>query len=296
MLKLGEQFRKISRIIPDKYYLKIKFYIKMKKRLDLKKPKTYNEKLQWLKLYYRDPLYPRLVDKYEVKEYISNVLGEKYVIPCLGVYNSFDEIDFDLLPERFVLKCTHDSGAIVCTNKEAFDYEQARNELEKRMRTNYYWGSREWPYKYVKPRIIAEEFMVDESGYELKDYKFFCFNGDVKALYIATDRGKEGSETRFDFFDENFNHLPFTNAHSNAVVTPKCPQRFDEMKSAAERLSQGMPHVRVDLYNVNGRIYFGEYTFFHMGGNTPFKPEKWDYYFGEWIELPKRNCFDIKDI
>ena len=272
--------------LPDAAYLKGCFRATMGYKLDLENPKTFNEKLQWLKLHDRNPAYTQMVDKYAVREYIKNTIGEEYLIPLLGVWDSFDEIDFNELPEQFVLKCNHDSGSvIICKDKKTFDIDSARRMLKKALRVNYYPHSKEWPYKNIKPKIIAEQFMVDESGVELKDYKFFAFNGEVKSLFIATDRPHD---TRFDFFDTDFNHLPFTNGHPHTTKVLKRPDSFDEMIRLAEKLSEGIPHVRVDFYDINGKVYFGELTFYHWSGMTPFEPVEWDYTFGNWIQLPKK--------
>lgn len=279
--------RKFSKhISDDRRYLKWEYFLGMKKKLNLDNPRTYNEKLQWSKLYDRNPLYTRLVDKYAVKEYIASVMGNDHIIiPTLGVWDSFDDIDFASLPDKFVLKTTHDSGGVViCTDKSKLDMQAARAKLEKSLANNYYLEHREWPYKDVKPRIIAEKFMVDESGTELKDYKFFCFDGEPKMLFIATDRP---FDTRFDFFDIDFNHLPFTQGHPNAERPIEKPENFGQMVEIARRLSKGFSQVRVDLYNVNGKIYFGELTFAHFSGNVPFKPAEWDMKIGEWWTLPE---------
>lgn len=294
LFKSPKQFIKkvilyLSIYLPDKMNLKINFRLKMGKKLDLDNPKTYNEKLQWLKLYDRKPEYTNLVDKYEVKKIVADLIGEEYIIPTLGIWDSADDIDFEQLPDQFVLKCTHDSGGIViCKDKSSLDQENAREIMRKGLKRRYYKYNREWPYKNVKPRIIAEKYMVDESGYELKDYKWFCFDGEVKALFIAKDRGVKGRETTFDFFDSEFNHLPFTNGHPNAKVLPDKPAGFEKMKEIASKLSKGFCQLRVDLYDINGHVYFGELTFFHWGGRTPFVPEEWDYKFGEWIKLPQK--------
>lgn len=259
----------------------------MKKKLDLTNPKTYNEKLQWLKLYNRKQEYTIMVDKYAVKGYVEKIIGKEYIIPTLGVWEHFDDIDFDKLPDQFVLKCTHDSGGLViCKDKETLDKEKAKKQIEHCLKRRYFLNTREWPYKDVKPQIIAEKYMVDESGYELKDYKFFTFDGKVKAMFIATDRGSE-SETCFDFYDCNFEHLPFKNGHPNAKKKIIKPENFDKMIELAEKLGKDIPHARIDFYNINGKIYFGEITFFHWSGLKPFEPEEWDYKFGSWIQLPE---------
>lgn len=240
-----------------------------RKKLNLKAPETYTEKLQWLKLYDRRPEYVKMVDKYEVKKYVADIIGEEYIIPTLGVWDRFEDIDFDALPDQFVLKCTHDSGGLaICKDKSTFDIAAAKEKIEKSLKENYYWHSREWPYKNVNPRIIAEVYMEDETTQELRDYKFFAFDGTVKALFIASER-YAAEETKFDFFDENFNHLPFTNGHPNAKIMPEKPVTFEKMKQLAAKLSAGIPQVRVDFYEVNGKIYFGELTFAHWGGLMP---------------------------
>lgn len=275
------------RLISDKFLLKNLYRVRMGKKLRLNNPQTYNEKLQWLKLYDRKPEYTKMVDKYEVKEYVAEKIGEEYIIPTLGVWERFEDIDFEKLPDQFVLKCTHDSGGLaICTNKETFDFEGAKEKINRCLKRNYFWRSREWPYKNVKPRVIAETYMEDAKTGELPDYKFFCFDGKVKAMFIATERQSD-EETKFDFFDENFNHLPFTNGHPNAEKMPEKPEHFEEMKELAEKLSVGIPQVRVDFYEVNGKIYFGELTFFHWSGMMPFEPEEWDYKLGQEIKLHK---------
>lgn len=197
---------------------------------------------------------------------------------------------FSKLPERFVLKCTHDSGGvIVCKDKSKLNYKKVHRKINACLRHNFFWGMREWPYKDIKPRIIAEQYMEDNASGELRDYKFFCFDGKVKALFIASDRMTQGEETKFDFFDADYNHLPFRNGHPNASVLPNKPLNFDKMKELAAQLSAGYPQVRVDLYEVNGKVYFGELTFFHWSGMTPFEPEDWDYKFGEWLTLPPKT-------
>lgn len=275
---------------PDKIYLKMVYWLKMGKSLNLKNPKTYSEKLQWLKLFDRKPEYTMMVDKYSVKDYVASIIGEEHIIPTLGVWTKVEDIEWDSLPNQFVIKCTHDSGTVVIVkDKMSLNIDETKKLLKKWMKRNYYLLWREWPYKGIKPRIIGEEYMVDESGTELKDYKFFCFDGEPKALFIATDRSNPNEETKFDFFDMDFNHLPFTNGHPNAKRVIMQPEGFEEMKQIAAKLSKGIPHVRVDLYNINGHIYFGELTFSHWSGLVKFEPEEWDYKIGEWLSLPNHN-------
>lgn len=276
----------LGRCIPDKIYLDIRFRKVFGRPVNWKNPKTYSEKLQWLKLHDRKPIYTTMVDKFEVKQYVADRIGQEYIIPTLGVWDRVEDIDFESLPDQFVLKCTHDSGGLViCTDKSKLDIEGAKKKLAHCLKQNFFWAGREWPYKNVKPRILAEKYMVDESGYELKDYKFFCFDGEPKALFIASDRQLEGEEVKFDFFDMEFRHLPFRNGHPNATHPIACPPAFEKMKELAAVLSKGIPQLRVDFYDINGQVYFGELTFFHHSGLETFEPEAWDEKFGEWIKL-----------
>ena len=273
--------------LTDKAFLKFKYRLYTGKKLNLDNPQSFNEKLQWLKLYNREDIYTTMVDKYEVKKYVADIIGEEYIIPTLGVYDNFDDIDFEKLPNEFVIKCTHDSGGLVIVkDKSKLDKKNAKKKINKSLKKNFYYIGREWPYKNIVPRIIIEKYMVDESGYELKDYKFFCFNGKVKMMFIATDRNAS-TDTCFDFYNEKFEHLPFTNGHPNSTKKIKKPHNFDEMIILAEKLSKGIPHVRVDFYNINGKIYFGELTFFHWSGFVPFDPEEWDNKLGEMIDIKK---------
>ena len=282
----------MTHIIPDALYLKLRYYSRFHKKLNLKNPRTFSEKIQWLKLYDRRPEYSMMVDKYEVKKYVADIIGEEYIIPTLNVWNSFDEIDFDTLPNQFVLKCTHDSGGLViCTDKATFDKEAARKKIEASMKAKYFYHTREWAYKNVKPRIIAEQYMEDDTTKDLRDYKFFAFDGDVTMLFIATERQEKDSETKFDFFDSDFNHLDFINGHPNAKIPPAKPQNFELMKELASKLSKGIPHVRVDFYEVNGKVYFGELTFCHWSGLMPFEPDEWDEKLGDWIKLPPKTRY-----
>lgn len=284
---LAATIGKLSFIFSDKTYLKMQFRLRMGYQLDLENPKTFNEKIQWLKLYNRNPLYTILVDKYSVKKWVEEKIGSEHLIPTLGVWNNANEIDFSALPKQFVLKATNGGGGdvIICRDKSNFDVKQAVARLNKGLKRSLYSELREWQYKNITPRIIAEKYMEDESG-ELRDYKFFCFDGVVKALFIASDRLKENEDTKFDFFDRDFNHLPITNGHPNALIVPQKPRLYEEMIVLAEKLSKGIPHVRVDLYSIGTQIYFGEMTFSHHSGLCPFVPREWDYKFGEWLKLP----------
>lgn len=271
----------------DELYIRALWYYHMPFELNLRHPKRYNEKLQWLKLHDRNPMYTKMVDKYEAKQYVAGIIGERYIIPTIGVWDSVDDIDWASLPDQFVLKCTHDSGGLViCKDKKSLNIEDVKKKIQRSLEKDYYILGREWPYKNVPRRIIAEKYMEDTRTKELRDYKFFCFDGKVKALFIASERMTAGEETKFDFFNENFQHLPILNGHPNASVQPEKPHGFEEMKMLASKLSNNIPHVRVDFYEVDENIYFGELTFFHWSGFIPFKPDEWDFIFGSWIKLP----------
>lgn len=275
--------------ISSEKFLKRMYLINMGKELNLENPVTYTEKLQWLKLYDHRSEYTTMVDKYAVKQYVTERIGEEYVIPLLGVWENAEEIDFDSLPERFVLKTTHDSGAIIiCKDKKTLDINNTKKKLAYFLKRNYFDCNREWPYKNVKPRVIAEAYMEDSTDKELRDYKFFTFGGEPKVLYIAQGRGK-GEPTVADFFDMDFNHLPFTIDHDMAQTPPQKPKCFEEMKHLAAILSKGTPQLRVDFYEVDGKVYFGEMTFFHCSGFEGFHPEEWDKTFGDWAILPNKG-------
>lgn len=278
--------------VPANKFLKRLYQIRMNRELDLQEPVLYTEKLQWLKLYDHRPEYTTMVDKYAVKQYVADKIGAEYVVPLLGVWDRVEDINFDTLPERFVLKTTHDSGGIVvCKDKSTLNIPAARKKLQYFLERNYYDHNREWPYKNVPHRIIAESFMEDNRLGELRDYKFFTFSGEPKVLYIAQGRGS-GGETVADFFDMEFNHLPFTIDHDMAPVPPEKPANFDLMKELAAKLSKGTPQLRVDFYEVDGKVYFGEMTFFHCSGMVPFHPEEWDKKFGDWVVLPPKHTED----
>ena len=282
-------YRGLLNWIPDGMYLKLVYRILLGKELDLDNPQTFNEKLQWLKLHDRNPVYSDLVDKYEVKKIVGKIIGKQYIIPNLGgVYDRFEDIKFDDLPNQFVIKCTHDSGGIVVVRDKAeLNIERAKKKIDKALKKNFYYMGREWPYKNVKPRIIVEKYMENRDHSDLKDYKFFAFDGVVKALFVASDR-QSSEETKFDFYDMEFRHLNIINGHPNSTVPISKPETFETMRELAEKISKGIPHCRVDFYEVNGKAYFGEITFSHWSGFVPFEPEEWDRKFGEWIKLPEQ--------
>lgn len=293
------------RSMSDEVYLGICYRAYIGKKLNLTHPRGFNEKLQWLKINDRNPAYTMMVDKYQVKQWVANTIGEEYVIPTLAAWESVDEIDLSLLPECFVLKTNHDSGCVaICSNRNTFDFESRKNILRARMQRNYFWGGREWPYKNVKPLIFAEAFLDPKSvcdcpasdsreksndiSADLVDYKFMCFGGKVKCIFTCS--GRSSGDMRVDFFDLEWNHLPFARHYPTSEIPPEAPQNLKKLIDAAEKLSQGIPFVRVDFYEVSGRNYFGEMTFYPGSGLEEFSPEDWDIVLGDWIDLNTAYC------
>lgn len=278
------------RLWPDEFYLKCLVKFTAGYWPNLKNPKTYDEKLQWLKMYDHRPEYTMMVDKISAKEYVAKIIGKDYIIPTLKVYDSADSISLDELPNRFVLKTNNGSantGVVICKDKALFDLGAAIKKLNFSLKKDKYYRSREWPYKNINPRIFAEEFMEDELVGDLRDYKFFCFDGVVRALFVGSERSL--GNVKFDYFDADFNHLDIVQEHPMSGVFIEKPKNFELMKELASKLSEGIPQVRVDLYNIDGKVYFGELTFFHHGGIVPFTPKEWDYTFGSWITLPEKR-------
>lgn len=274
-----------------KTYLKLVYRFSFGKKLDLENPQTYNEKLQWLKLYYHRPDFVEMVDKEAVKSLVARIIGEEYVIPTIGSWERVEDIDWEGLPNQFVLKTTHDggnNGVVICRDKATFNKAKGIRKLKKSLNRNTYLLGREWPYKMVPRRVIAEKYLEDSQSTDLKDYKFFCFDGKVKMMFVASERTKVGEDVKFDFFDEQYNHLDLKQVHEKSEVCPEKPKSFDHMIDLAQTLSVGIPHVRVDFYEVDGKVYFGEYTFFHHGGLAAFSPEKYDYILGSYINLPEK--------
>ena len=276
--------------LPDKLFLSWMFRIKMGYKLDWKNPRTLNEKLQWLKFYNKNPQYTEMVDKYGVREYVKKTIGEEYLIPLLGVWDKFDDIDFDKLPKEFVLKCSHDSGGLViCRNKDELDKAAAREKIGKSLARNYYYRWREWPYRNIRPRIIAEQFMEDDLLGGLPDYKFFCFDGRVDCVMVCVDRHLH--DVKFYFFDRDWKFLkPNIEVQDlpDDFTIPK-PPCIDEMFGIAAKLSKGLPFSRIDLYCVSGKVYFGEITFFPDSGyDTTFLKEA-DLKWGDMITLPPKR-------
>jgi len=291
---LKDPFRILSgvlrRIAPwisnDELYLRILFFLKQRKVLHLKNPQTFSEKLQWLKLHDRKPEYTTMVDKYAVKEYVANIIGEEYIIPTIGVWDKPEDIDWNSLPDKFVLKTTHGGGSVgvvICKDKNSFNKEKAIRNLSQSLKQNIYTELREWPYKNIKKRIIAEELLEDiNNPSDLPDYKFFCFNGDPKYCQVISNRG---TSMTVDFFDKEWKHQPFHEPKNYpfSSKTISAPSQHSKMLELASKLSKGHPFLRVDFYEVNNCIFIGELTFFPTSGFGGFNPKEWDQKFGQFI-------------
>lgn len=276
---------RVCRLLPDSVFVSLKYWAVAKKKLNLKHPASYNEKIQWLKLNDRNPLYTQLVDKVAVRSYIKKSIGEQYLVPQIGVYRSVDEIRWDELPEQFVLKANHTSGdVLICTDSHSFDREKAIRQMQTWLQKNYYWYNREWPYKGVEPRIICEPYLVDESGYELKDYKIYVFHGEPKLIQVDFDRYTDHKRNiytpEWEYVDVMF-HYP-----THPEIKIEKPKKLDEMLTLAKKLSAGMIHARIDFFVVEQKIYVGEITLYKGGGFAPFSPESFALAMGEWIHLP----------
>ena len=298
MKRVGDYFRNPYKIFEslamrgffknmnDKEYLSWLYRARMGRFPDLNHPKSFNEKLQWLKLNDRKPEYTEIVDKYLAKKYVEKRIGEKYIIPTLGVWDEFDQIEFEKLPDQFVLKTTHDSGGVViCKDKANFDKAAAKRKLEKSLKRNYYWAEREWPYKNVKPRIIAENYLSFLNGSDLVEYKVFCFNGKPALFLICKGEGHTDERTN-DFYDLEFNHIPVTVTCPNAKEKCQKPDEYEELLELSRKLAKNTYQLRVNLYVINHKIYFGELTFFHDSGCCKFNPPEWDKRFGDMLKLP----------
>lgn len=277
--------RRITKLLPDKLYLSLVYYKHFKQFPNFRNPETFNEKLQWLKLYDRREEFTTMVDKYAVKQYIAERIGEKHIIPLIGVWDCFEEIDFEKLPNQFVLKCTHDShGVIICEDKKKLDIKQARDIITSCIKRNFFYYGREWPYKNVKPRIIAEKYM----GSNLSDYKVLCFEGEPRIIEVHQDRGTE--KYTQSFYDVSW-EKSFITQGKGAELVPK-PITLDLMLKYSKILSKGIHHIRVDWYEVDGQLYFGELTLFDGSGFVPFDKKEYDVYLGSLINIPtkKKGC------
>lgn len=288
------------RWLPDATYLKLLYRFKMRHRLDLQNPKTFTEKLQWLKLYNRKPEYTTMVDKYAVKEYVAGIIGEQYIIPTLGVWDKPEQIDWDSLPDKFVLKTTHGGGGggvVICRDKATFDRQAAISRLKQSLASDIYRGLREWPYKNVPKRIIAEKFMAPvkaSAPKDLPDYKFFCFNGEPRYCQVIRDRH---SKETIDFYDMDWTHQEFVGLNPvarnglnpiirNGLTPVARPENLEEMAEICRKLAKDEPFVRVDLYVIDNKKYFGELTFYPASGMGVFTPEEWNGRLGDLLTLP----------
>ncbi len=278
---------KYGHFIPDKLYLTWLYYLKTGTKINWNNPKTYTEKLQWLKLYDRSADYTLLVDKVRVKDYVKNIIGPEHIIPTIAVWNNADEIDFEKLPDQFVLKCNHNSssGICICRDKKLIDILEVRRKLNNCLKSNYYHLYREWPYKNVEPKIFAEKLLIDDNyknqSEVLTDYKFFCFNGKPFMMYVSKDIAKN---TTTDFFDMDYNRLPIRMRDANSELLPTKPLEFEKMKELAGKLCKGFRHIRVDFYVVNHCVYFGELTFYHNAGFSLVYPSEWNTKLGQLID------------
>ena len=276
----------VRNVAPDSWYIRARFRIKIGRPLRLDPPRTFNEKLQWLKLNVYDSKYSYLVDKYEVRRYVSAKVGEEYLVPLVGgPWRSFDEIDFDALPDQFVLKTTHDSGGIVVVrDKKSLDVAKAQKKLTRALRRNFFWVSREKPYRTVEPRIIAEQLLDGGDGEGIRDYKFYVFNGKTRIINVCSQRFTDKG-LHITFYDENWNLLPFERLYPRETVAEPRPEAFERLKELAETLTGDLPFARIDFYLPKGKIYVGEITLFPGAGFEPFDPEEWDETVGEWLTL-----------
>ncbi|MBR0277326.1 MAG: glycosyl transferase [Clostridia bacterium] len=279
---------KFAHMISDMQYLKLFYRLKFNKELNLENPQTFNEKMQWIKLYDRKPEYTVMVDKYAVKKYIADKIGEEYVIPLIGVWDKYDDIDFAKLPNQFVLKATHNSGGLfICKDKSKFDEKEVKKIFDRALKQNYYYHMREWPYKNVPPKILAETYMEDKNTETLIVYKVFTFGGVPKIIQVIQNDKKENEA--IDYFDTEWNLLDLKQNFENSDNPPTKPQCLQEILRLSGICSDGIPFVRVDWYVINGKLYFSEFTFFSDAGMEPFNPPHWDDTLGSWIELPERK-------
>ena len=280
--------------LSDEAYLKFCYRFRIGKKLNLDTPKTFNEKIQWLKINDRNPKYIKMVDKFEAKSYVESIIGSEYIIPTYGVYDSFKEIDFEKLPKRFVIKCTHNSGGVVVVqDKEKIDKDKLAKKFKKMLHKNFFYVGREWPYKSIKPRIIVEKNIQDEdSDEQINDYKIMCFNGNPKCSFVCSNRNSKDGLC-VNFYDYNWNPLPFERHYPRNKNEIKKPSQYDKMIKLSKKLSREIPFVRVDFYQKGEQIYFGELTFYPGSGMEEFTPDEWDEKLGEWLELPKKKMEEI---
>lgn len=278
---------KMHRNISDKEFIEHKYEYVFNEKVNYESPKRFNEKLQWLKIYDRKEKYSLMVDKYQAKKYVADLIGEEHIIPTIGVWNNVEEIDFNALPNKFVLKCNHNSGLgmYICKDKNKADFFRIKHGLNKGLKENYYLKSREWPYKNVVRKIIAEQYLEDDSG-NLTDYKVHCFNGVPRVILVCKDRFTKNGFTE-DFYTTDWQHIPLKRPKINNSKEPiKCPEELTKILELSKKLSENIPFVRVDFYIVNHKVYFSELTFFPASGFERFEPDEWDYILGDYLELP----------
>ena len=274
--------------LSDKQVLAKRYYLRFNRKLNLDNPTTFNEKMQWLKLYNRQPSYSMLVDKATAKDIVSKRIGSKYIIPTIGLYNNVREIDFNSFPDSFAIKCTHDSGSVIlCKDKSRFKYLACKKAIKKKLSHNYYWGGREWPYKNVKPRIIVEPLIQDKLGHDLISYKFFCFDGKPYLIQVIQN-DKKPNET-VDYYDVQWKRLNLKQNYPNSGETICRPKSLNNMINIAKELSCGFPFIRIDLFCIDEDVFFSEFCFFSDDGDSPFFPDEWDYILGELITLKRQS-------
>lgn len=288
LLLAGKNIIKMS----DYNYLKLRYKCTFNKDLNLENPQTFNEKIQWLKINDRKEIYTKMVDKYEAKNYVADVIGKEYIIPTIGIYNKLSDIDLSKLPDKFVMKCTHDSGGlIICKDKKQLNFNKEKKKIAKSLKRNYYYSGREWPYKNVKPRIIVEKYMEESDKKELKDYKLFCFNGIPQIVLVCSERYSSENMCK-TWFDMNWNLIDVVESGHRIDTTISQPKKFKEMIALSKKLSKGIPFIRVDWYEIKGKLYFGELTFYPASGFEKFEPKEWDYKLGEMLKLPDKKISD----
>ncbi len=278
----------VRSITPPLWYIRCQYRFRLNKKLNIRDPKTFNDKIQWMKLNLHEEIYTKMADKYEVRNIVKEKIGEEYLVPLAvnSPIKKVEEIDFESLPEKYVIKCTHDSGsAIIIKDGKKINKEKIKKKLRKCLRRNYYWIGREWAYKNIEPRIIIENYLQDDDSEELRDYKIFCFNGEPKFIQVDFDRH---SSHKRHIYSPDWKYMGFTSMYPTYpdVIIPR-PDNLEKMMDIARSLSNGLPHVRVDLYNTGSRIYFGELTFYHGSGFEIYDPIEWDLKIGDMLKLPE---------
>lgn len=273
---------RVSFLYSDEKFLRKLFKLEMGYDLNLDTPHTFNQKLNWLKLNNHQPQYTIMADKYRVKKFVSEAIGEEYVVHCYGAWERYEDIDFDKLPNQFVLKTNHDSsGATLCKDKRVIDHTKLKKYFNRLLKRNYFYHLREWPYKNIKPLIIAEELLVDNISDRLRDYKFWCFNGVPQYMYCTV----KGGDVYENFYDMEFNPVGISHGFRRQKPEFDKPVQFDKMKELATKLSANIPFVRIDFYEVGEKLYFGEFTFYDWGGMKPFVSRTQDVELGSLINL-----------